>query len=86
MLNCVQETSVRAAVVLSVGLLMLLSMAWVVAAVLSGTLKVLTDRDTDVTPALFTTVLLALAEGETALGMEVSVMVLVADKKENTLD
>lgn len=86
MLNCVQETSVRAAVVLSVGLLMLLSMAWVVAAVLSGALKVLTDLDTDVTPALFTTVLLALAEGETALGMEVSVMVLVANKKENTLD
>lgn len=86
MLNCVQETSVRAAVVLSVGLLMLLSMVWVVAAVLSGALKVLTDLDTDVTLALFTTVLLVLAEGETALGVEVSVMVLVANKKENTLD
>lgn len=86
MLNCVQETSVRAAVVLSVGLLMLLSMVWVVAAVLSGTLKVLTDLDTDVTPTLFTTVLLVLAEGETALGVEVSVMVLVANKKDNTLD
>lgn len=86
MLNCVQETSVRAAVVLSVGLLMLLSVAWVVAAVLSGALKVLTNLDTDVTPALFTTVLLVLAEGETALGVEVSVMVLVANKKENTLD
>lgn len=35
MLNCVQETSVRAAVVLSVGLLRLVSRAWVVAAVLS---------------------------------------------------
>lgn len=33
MLNCVQETSVRAAVVLSVGLLRLVSRAWVVAVV-----------------------------------------------------
>lgn len=86
MLNCVQETLVRAAVVLSVGLLMLLSIAWVIAAVLSGAMKVLTDLGTDVTPALFTTVLLVLAEGETALGVEVSVMVLVANKKENTSD
>lgn len=41
MLNCVQETSVRAAVVLSVGLLRLVS--WVVAAVLSTVLMLLLD-------------------------------------------
>lgn len=42
MLNCVQETSVRAAVVLSVGLLRLVSRAWVVvAAVLSAVLVLL---------------------------------------------
>lgn len=38
MLNCVQDTSVRAAVVLSVGLLGLVKSAWVVAAALSGVL------------------------------------------------
>lgn len=43
MLNCVQETSVRAAVVLSVGLLRLVSRAWVVAAVLSAVLVLLLD-------------------------------------------
>lgn len=43
MLNCVQETSVRAAVVLSVGLLRLVNRAWVVAAVLSTVLVLLLD-------------------------------------------
>lgn len=41
MLNCVQETSVSAAVVLSVGLLRLVSRAWVVAAVLREVLMLL---------------------------------------------
>lgn len=80
MLNWVQETSVRAAVVLSVGLL------WVIAAVISGVLKVLTDLGADVTPALFTTVLVVLADEEKVPGAEVIVTVLVANKKENTLD
>lgn len=72
--------------VLSVGLLMLLSMVWVVAAVISGVLKVLTDLGVDVTPALFTTVLVVLANEENVPGAEASVTVLVANEKENTLD
>lgn len=63
------------------GLLMLLSMVWVIAAVISGVLKVLTDLGADVTPALFTTVLVVLADEEKVPGAEVIVTVLVANKK-----
>lgn len=80
MLNCVQETSVRAAVVLSVGLLRLVNRAWVVAAVLSVVLMLLLDVATR-TPLVVADVKVVLVvgmEGEDVLGVGTSVVVVFA--------
>lgn len=51
-LNCVQVTSVRAAVVLSVGLLRLVTRAWVVEVLLSVVLVLLLDVEAGIPPAV----------------------------------
>lgn len=74
MLNCVQETSVRAAVVLSVGLVRLVSRAWVVAAVLSAVLVLLLDVEAG-TPLVVTEVRVVLvADTEGDVGASVVVV------------
>lgn len=79
-LNCVQETSVRAAVVLSVGLPRLVNNAWVVvAAVLSVVLLLLLDVEagTPLAVAEVKVVLVAIVEGGDVLNMGASVVVVL---------
>lgn len=71
MLNCVQVTSVRAAVVLSVGLLRLVSRAWVVEVVLGVVLVLLLDVEAGIPPAVgdVIVVLVVVVVDEDVLGM-----------------
>lgn len=78
MLNWVQETSVRAAVVLSVGLLRLLSIVCVVTVVLSPVPKVPLDLDPGRSLVVVIGALVLGGEGEEVLGGEVSDMFLFA--------
>lgn len=78
MLNCVQDTSVRAAVVLSVGLLRLVNRAWVVAAVLRAVLMLLLNVAAWPPPAVadVTVVLVVSMEGEDVLDAGGAVVVV----------
>lgn len=80
MLNCVQETSVSAAVVLSVGLLRLVSRAWVVAAVVSTVLMLLLDvaPGTPLAVVVLKVVLMGVVEGEDVVEVGASIMVVFA--------
>lgn len=79
MLNCVQETSVRAAVVLSVGLLRLVSRAWVVAAVLGTVLTLLLDVEVGMPLAMTeVTVVLVVDVGDEVLDFGANVVVVSA--------
>lgn len=80
MLNCVQETSVRAAVVLSVGPLRLVSRACVVAAVVSTVLMLLpvVEAGTPLAVGELKVVLVVGVEGEDAVEEGGSVVVVVA--------
>lgn len=79
MLNCVQETSGRAAVVLSVGLFRLVIRAWVVAAVLSVLLMLLPNVAPETPLAVVgVKMVVVVVEGEDVLVVGASIVVAFA--------
>lgn len=79
MLNCVQETSVSAAVVLSVGLLRLDNRVWVVAAVLRAVIILLLYVEPGMPPAVVVVEVALVMEEENILDVGASVVVVFAD-------